>query len=173
VNLPQRARAFALAAYGSPQELEHPNEVATLVDTEDEELWTAALLHDVVEDTEVGLPQIEEEFGPRVAAIVAALTEDDAIEAYGDRKQEARHRVRDAGRDAARVFVADKLSNVRRMRRGQKRADERKLAHYRATLETMRSAYPDLPLLEELEAELRLREPPAPAQAEPRPGARA
>jgi GTP diphosphokinase / guanosine-3',5'-bis(diphosphate) 3'-diphosphatase len=164
VDLAGRARAFALAAYGSPQELEHPNEVAALVDTDDAELWAAALLHDVVEDTDVVPADIEAEFGPRVAGIVAAMTEDDAIDAYGRRKQEHRHRVREAGRDAARVFVADKLSNARRMRRGQKRVDEKKLAHYRATLETMREAYPDLPLLEELDAELRLRESPARAR---------
>jgi hypothetical protein len=60
------------------------------------------------------------------------------------------------------------------MRRGQKQPEAGKLAHYRATLETMRDAYPDLPLLDELEEELRLRAraipPSAPA---PRQGARA
>jgi (p)ppGpp synthase/HD superfamily hydrolase len=164
VDLAARARAFALAAYGSPRELEHPDEVAALVDTDDEELRAAALLHDVVEDTDVEPAGIEAEFGPRVAGIVAAMTEDETIDAYGRRKQEHRHRAREAGRDVARVFVADKLSNVRRMRRGQKRVDEKKLAHYRATLETMREAYPDLPLLEELEAELQLRASPARAR---------
>jgi hypothetical protein len=41
------------------------------------------------------------------------------------------------------------------MRRGQKQPDARKLGHYGATLEMMRAAYPDLPLLDELDSELR------------------
>lgn len=164
MDLARRARTFALAAYGSPQELEHPSEVATLVDTDDEELWAAALLHDIVEDTAVQPADVAAQFGPRVAGIVEAMTEDATIEAYGERKQEHRRRACAAGRDVARVFVADKLSNARRMRRGQKEVDGRKLAHYRATLETMRRAYPDLPLLDELEAELALRHSPARSQ---------
>ena len=50
--------------------------------------------------------------------------------------------------------MADKLSNARRMRRAAKQPDASKIAHYAATLELMRSTYPDLPLLDELEAEL-------------------
>jgi (p)ppGpp synthase/HD superfamily hydrolase len=154
VNLASRAREFAAEAYGPEHDLGHPTEVATLVGSSDEELWAAAMLHDVVEDTDVDLGEIAAEFGSRVAALVGAMTEDDSIADYGDRKQEHRARARDAGADAARLFVADKLSNARRMRRGQKRLDIRKLEHYRATVETMRAAYPDLPLLAELEAEL-------------------
>jgi len=158
VDAARRARAFAAAAYGSDKELEHPTEVATLVGTDDEELWAAALLHDLVEDTDVEVPQIAAEFGSRVAGLVAAMTEDASIADYRERKQEHRLRARDAGRDVALLFVADKLSNARRMRRGQKEVDQSKLDHYRATLETMRAAYPDLPLLAELEAELAARE---------------
>jgi (p)ppGpp synthase/HD superfamily hydrolase len=170
VELAPRARAFAAAAYGSPKELEHPTEVATLVGTGDEELWAAAMLHDLVEDTDVELSDIEAEFGSRVAGLVEAMTEDGSIAGYAERKQEARLRVRDAGRDASLLFVADKLSNARRMRRGQKEPEPRKLRHYAATLETMRGAYPDLPLLDELEEELRFREASGRA---PQPGARA
>lgn len=141
-----------------------------LVGSDDEELWAAALLHDLVEDTDVELADIADAFGSRVAGLVEAMTEDGSIADYGERKQEHRLRVRDAGRDASIVFVADKLSNARRMRRGQKEAEPRKLKHYAATLATMRDAYPDLPLLDELDEELRFRE--ASEQA-PRPGARA
>src|SRR2546421_9484568 len=42
-----------------------------------------------------------------------------------------------------RSFVADKLSNARRMRRGQKAAESRKLGHYARTLETMSATYPE------------------------------
>ena len=105
-----------------------------------------------------------------MAGLVGAMTEDDSISDYGERKEEHRCRVRDAGRDASLLFVADKLSNARRMRRGQKEPEPRKLKHYAATLATMKDAYPGLPLLAELEEELRFRE--ASGQA-PQPGARA
>jgi (p)ppGpp synthase/HD superfamily hydrolase len=165
-----RARAFAAQAYDSSQELEHPTEVATLVGSGDDELYAAALLHDLVEDTDVQLPEIAREFGPRVAALVEAMTEDGSISDYRERKEEARCRVRDSGRDAALLFVADKLSNARRMRAAKKEPDARKIAHYGATLETMRAAYPDLPLLPELQEELEIREATGPV---PQPGARA
>ena len=168
--MPARARAFAAEAYGSAQELEHPTEVATLVGTGDEDLWTAALLHDLVEDTDVELADIAAEFGSRVAGLVGAMTEDGSIADYRERKEEHRHRARDSGRDAALLFVADKLSNARRMRRGQKEPEARKHEHYAATLQTMREAYPDLPLLAELDEELRFR---AATGRAPQPGARA
>jgi (p)ppGpp synthase/HD superfamily hydrolase len=173
VNAASRARAFAAEAYDSDEELEHPTEVATLVGDSDQELWTAALLHDLVEDTGVELPQIAAEFGSRVAALVAAMTEDSSISDYGERKQEHRLRARDAGPDVALLFVADKLSNARRMRRGQKPPDAKKLGHYRDTLDTMRKAYPDLPLLAELESELELRGAARPPEQDPQAHARA
>ena len=40
-----------------------------------EDLVCAGYLHDVVEDSEVTLAEIEEQFGPRVAHLVAAVTE--------------------------------------------------------------------------------------------------
>jgi (p)ppGpp synthase/HD superfamily hydrolase len=151
------ARAFALSAYDSQDELEHPEEVRELVAGvgADDEVQAAALLHDLIEDTDTTLGVVGAEFGSRIAAIVSAMTEDESIEDYAARKQEHRLRTRDAGRDVALVFVADKLSNARRMRRGQKKPAARKLGHYAATLETMREAYPDLPLLDDLDTELR------------------
>jgi (p)ppGpp synthase/HD superfamily hydrolase len=136
--------------------MDHPEEVRELVAGAgaDDEVQRAALLHDAVEDGEMTLGAIAAEHGSRVAAIVSAMTEDESIEDYAERKDEHRARARDAGGDVALLFVADKLSNARRMRRGQKEADARKVGHYGATLETMRAAYPGLPLLDELEAEL-------------------
>jgi hypothetical protein len=50
--------------------------------------------------------------------------------------------------------VADKVSNARRMQHAAKKPDAAKVGHYGATLEIMRQAYPDLPLLDALEREL-------------------
>jgi (p)ppGpp synthase/HD superfamily hydrolase len=121
----------------------------------DDETVAAAVLHDVLEDTDLDASEIAANFGPRVAELVSTLTEDESIEDYEQRKDEHRRRVAEAGRDAALIFVADKLSNARRMRRHAKQPEVRKIAHYAATLELMRSRYPDLPLLDELDEVLR------------------
>jgi (p)ppGpp synthase/HD superfamily hydrolase len=170
-----QAREFAAAAYDSEAELEHPDEVAALVGAGDEELQVAAILHDLVEDTGVQLADIAARFGSRVAGLVGTMTEDESIDPYEDRKHEHRQRARVSGRDVALLFVADKLSNARRMQRGQKEPDGRKIRHYRATLVAMRETHPDLPLLDELEAELAAMEPsPETRASEPatRPRAR-
>ena len=152
----EQARAFAARAYGSTTALEHPLEVARLVERADfrPEVVAAAVLHDVVEDTDVEVQQIAARFGSYVAALVSTLTEDESISGYAERKREHRRRACAAGREASAIFVADKLSNARRMRRAKKEPKARKVAHYGATLELMRSERPDLPMLDKLDREL-------------------
>ena len=55
----------------------HPIEVMETVRRvmDDPEVQAAALLHDVVEDTPVSIRDIEDVFGPRVAALVSDLTD--------------------------------------------------------------------------------------------------
>ena len=59
----------------------HPILVASIVSTitNDESMAVAALLHDVVEDTEVTIEQINERFGDDVAHLVSGLTKIDNI----------------------------------------------------------------------------------------------
>jgi (p)ppGpp synthase/HD superfamily hydrolase len=156
VEIVERARLFALDRYDSPDELEHPEEVRGLVAAVGAggDVQAAALLHDVVEDTDTTAQDIYDEFGSPIGDWVSALTEDELIADYFQRKDEHRRRARDAGREVALLFVADKLSNARRMKRGKKKVKARKLGHYAATAKTMRTAYPDLPLIDDLEAEL-------------------
>ena len=151
-----RARAFALRAYGSEDRLEHPLDVARLVESVgcSDQIVAAALLHDVIEDTDVDSELIASAFGSSVAAFVDALTEDESIRSYPERKADLRTRAIAAGPDAATIFVADKLSRVRRMRRGEKDAKPRKVAHYEATLALASRTYPELPLLDQLRREL-------------------
>jgi (p)ppGpp synthase/HD superfamily hydrolase len=150
------ARAFALRAYGSEDKLEHPFEVARLVEAAgaSEDVVAAAVLHDVVEDTDAGVEEIAAEFGSRIAALVETLTEDESIRAYSERKSDLRTRTCAAGRGAALIAVADKLSRVRSMRRGEKHPRERKVAHYERTLALVRELHPGLPLLDPLGKEL-------------------
>jgi len=41
---------------------------------DDEDVLTAGWLHDIVEDTETSIKEVEEMFGPRVAVLVSAVT---------------------------------------------------------------------------------------------------
>ena len=134
----------------------HPLEVAALVEAAgfSDEIVAAALLHDVVEDTDVEVGQIAAEFGSRIAALVETLTEDESIKGYSARKADLRRRACAAGPEAAFISVADKLSSVRRIRRAQKDPKQRKLAHYEATLALVRGEHPGLPLLDQLGKEL-------------------
>lgn len=81
-----------------------------------DEVLAAALLHDVVEKSEVEIGEIREGFGERVAALVEALTEDETIADYVERKEEHRERVARAGDDALAIFAADKRANVAMLR---------------------------------------------------------
>lgn len=102
----------------------HPMEAVAIVATmtADQELLAAAALHDVVEDTSVGIDEIREQFGERIAALVAA--ESDELPAgipeeqtWHARKQAAIDRLAGASRDAKIVALGDKLSNMRAIAR--------------------------------------------------------
>ena len=55
----------------------HPLEVAQILATltEDEEIITAGILHDIVEDTDGSMEEIESRFGKRVAFLVGSESE--------------------------------------------------------------------------------------------------
>ncbi|MBN1485757.1 MAG: bifunctional (p)ppGpp synthetase/guanosine-3',5'-bis(diphosphate) 3'-pyrophosphohydrolase [Chloroflexia bacterium] len=83
-----------------------------------EDVCIAGLLHDVVEDQEVPLERIVEQFGPRVAEIVAALTErkknpQGGKRPWAVRKREALEDLAQAPPEALAVKAADALHNVR------------------------------------------------------------
>jgi (p)ppGpp synthase/HD superfamily hydrolase len=98
--------------------IEHPLAVAELVleHRYRDEVVAAALLHDVVEKSEAGAAEVRERFGDTVGDLVEALTEDESIPAYEERKEEHRWRVAKAGPEAMAIFAADKLTNVMMLR---------------------------------------------------------
>lgn len=84
--LTEKARAFAAAAHEAVGQLRmytnepyivHPAAVAAIVETvpHTPEMVAAALLHDVVEDTNVTLDEVRAEFGNEVAKMVWWLTD--------------------------------------------------------------------------------------------------
>jgi (p)ppGpp synthase/HD superfamily hydrolase len=154
------AYQMAVSAHHGPRrrgdtEIGHPVAVARLLHENDfpEVVVAAALLHDVVEDTDTELGEIEARFGGEVAQLVGEMTEDETITAYRERKAE--HRGRVAGNSCvAAIYAADKLAKVRRLNEMGKQPEAERLEHYRRTLVELREAEPSLPFLSELAEEL-------------------
>ena len=109
-----------------------------------DELLAAALLHDVVEDTDVTIEEIEEKFGKQVAEIVRGATELDKLEkkaiekesTWQERKEHTIHFLQhDANIDQLLVSGADKLDNLRSIVYDYKRIGEKLWTRFNATKE--------------------------------------
>lgn len=102
---------------GSPY-LAHPLRVCELLaETGAGEITlAAALLHDGVEDSELTVGDVVVRFGVQIGELVAALTEDERIDDWVDRKRALRAQVAEAGEGAAAIYAADKLANLAEMR---------------------------------------------------------
>ena len=99
----------------------HPMEVAQILSTmtRDEDIITAGILHDIVEDTDGTLAEIEKRFGKRVAALVSSESEnkypDEAPENTWLRRKEESLRILKNSEDIGvqMLWLADKLANIR------------------------------------------------------------
>jgi (p)ppGpp synthase/HD superfamily hydrolase len=164
--LVRRAHAFAQRAHhgqlrkdGQPF-IGHPERVAALLEGLGyaDAVVAAALLHDVVEDTPVTLEEVRAAFGDRVAALVAAVTEDPALPP-GERKRAYRERVRDASPAARAICAADKVVNLADLRRVAERGNVRALRRFRGGLdEQVRRFGAELRMLEDTDADPSLRD---------------
>lgn len=160
-ELVHRAWLFAHAAHEGDRRrgdkrVGHPVAVAELLAREGaaDDLVAAALLHDVLEDTTVDRAELEASFGSVVAELVAQVSEDPSIEDYGRRKAHLRAQVEAAGEDAALIFLADKLVQLRELESPAATMAPGKLDHYRKTLALLRGSYPGLPFIDELSRRL-------------------
>lgn len=155
--------------------IEHPLAVAERVAEAgyDDEVLAAALLHDVVEDSELTVAELRERFDETVAALVEVLSDNESIDSYPDRKGEHRARVAAFGEPALAIYAADKLTNVSTLRRAYARQGEEvgtefkvpldlKLEVWEEDAEMLRRRAPELPFppllqvaLTELRAERR------------------
>lgn len=116
-----RAAQFAIEAHQGAERrgkgfpyIIHPMEAAAIVATisNDPEMLAAAILHDTVEDTDVTIEQIEEQFGPRVARLVHVETAQKG-DSWRARREVQIERFKLADRDSKIVALGDKLSNLR------------------------------------------------------------
>jgi (p)ppGpp synthase/HD superfamily hydrolase len=179
------ARAFAALTHAGQRResdgapfIRHPSQVAQLLrDAGCSEVVVAAgLLHDTIDGTRVTVARLAMLFGHDVANLVAAVSEDPSITTYRQRKHELRERVRKARRDAALLFAATKIAEVRelpdRLRRNDERCDttaptrhsstrdrlkrshQLHMEHYHASLQMLQDIAADHPLVTQLAREI-------------------
>ena len=128
MELVSEAIAFAVKAHDGMRRKKsdvpyilHPMEAAVIVGTmtDDQNLIAAAVLHDVVEDADITINEIEIKFGERVRQLVASETEDKRAdrpptETWRVRKEESLAVLKntdDLG--VLMVWLGDKLANMR------------------------------------------------------------
>ncbi|WP_099223521.1 HD domain-containing protein [Listeria costaricensis] len=120
----EKAKAYARAAHeGQKRKItgeiyfSHPLNVARILRQAgfSEDVVIAGLLHDVVEDTVVTGAEIEQEFGPHVAALVLSHTENKAL-SWEERKAHTIETVRTGSLEEKALIVADKYDNLSSIR---------------------------------------------------------
>jgi hypothetical protein len=168
------AYAVALAAHGDQRRpsdgrcfMDHVVEVAGLLHDAgfDDELVAVGLLHDAVERGTLKEPELRAKMGTSICSLVMTLSEDSRISSFDWRKADLRRQVENAGALAVTVYAADKLSDIRGLRRGVEiygdGLDERlgtsvasMTAHYRESVEMVESVRPGSVFLPALRMEL-------------------
>ena len=139
MELVSEAIAFAVKAHDGMRRKKsdapyilHPMEAAVIVGTmtDDQNLIAAAVLHDVVEDADVKIEEIEEKFGKRVRELVQSETEDKradlpAGDTWRIRKEESLEVLKNTDDVAVlMVWIGDKLANMRAIYRSFKAEGE-------------------------------------------------
>jgi len=119
-RLERAIRLAVMAHAGQPRKADpqvpyatHPLHVGFMVceAAGDEDCVIAALLHDVLEDTDVTPEDLDEAFGPRVTGIVREVSEDKTLP-WDERKARMVEHLRKASPEACLVAAADKIHNL-------------------------------------------------------------
>ncbi|MCX6311741.1 MAG: HD domain-containing protein [Bacteroidetes bacterium] len=95
--------------------INHPLEVMHLLihtgEINDPEILIAAVLHDVVEDTNITIQEITDRFGEKVAKIVLELTDDKSL-TKEERKMQQLISAIQLSESAKHIRISDKICNV-------------------------------------------------------------
>ena len=140
----------------------HPLEVAQLLSGRGcpDHVVAAGVLHDVIEDADVGQDELERRFGPEVARLVAAVSEPAPHGPYAWRKARLRVAVAGADPEAALIYAADKVAKTRELRMHLAQSPTprdvpaEKLEHYWASLDLLERRLGGHPLVRQLRFEL-------------------
>jgi hypothetical protein len=164
----ERQHAGQRRSFGPGAFIEHPLEVALLLYDAGahDHVIAAGVLHDAVEKGGADAADLRARFGAGVAGLVLAVTEDETIPRYAQRKAALRRQVGAAGPDAQLIFAADKVSRVHELRlavaRCSRRGEQpdpsllrpRRLLHYRRCLAMLEARLRGSALVDQLRAEL-------------------
>ncbi|HBE90791.1 MAG: hypothetical protein A3E37_02790 [Candidatus Andersenbacteria bacterium RIFCSPHIGHO2_12_FULL_46_9] len=166
----QKAIRFAITAHDGQTRkgkdipyITHPLTVALILSQvgASEDVIVAGILHDVVEDSDVELDDVQEQFGEPVADLVKAVTEEDKGLPWETRKRIALGHIKDMNHDALLLKSADVLHNLLELvHDGEEQGDvvfekfnapkEEKLAQQQKLVKALESAWPENPLLPEI-----------------------
>ena len=120
VDFAKKAHAGAFRKSDNEPYIVHPLEVCIIASglTEDVDVLIAALLHDVVEDTDFTAEDIRSKFGDRVTSLVADETEDKMANvpkavSWMMRKEKFIDHLKLAPKEARIICLSDKVSNLR------------------------------------------------------------
>jgi len=143
----QRRKDRAASPY-----INHPIALASVLvregGVEDVEVLCAALLHDTVEDTATTRKEIRRAFGPRIAGIVAEVTDDKRLSKARRKSLQVKHAARITP-EAKLVKLADKICNLRDVaRRPPASWDRKRQREYfdwaRRVIDRLRGVHPKL-----------------------------
>lgn len=106
--------------------MNHPTNVAStlLAAGFDEAVVAAGYLHDVVEDTTVGIVQISDQFGEKVTALVEANTEDKRLP-WKERKGQTIQAAKHGSIEVKALIAADKMDNLTNVLKYEKQMGEK------------------------------------------------
>jgi len=152
MSLVEKAYIFAMAAhaavgqkrkYTGEDYIVHPVEVCNLIEKStivNDEMRAAALLHDVVEDTQVSIELIKREFGKCVATLVEGLTDVSKAEDGNRAKRKEIDRQHIAKQSAAckTIKLTDLISNSRSILQHDKDFAKVYLKEKKALLEVLK-----------------------------------
>ncbi len=106
----QRRKGFNQVPY-----INHPLKVALMLDEcdeHDDNILIAAILHDVIEDTDASYEEISREFNKEVADLVIEVTDDKELP-YAIRKELQVKGAPALSENAKKIKIADKICNIR------------------------------------------------------------
>ena len=167
----QQAIRFAIEAHAEQTRkgndipyITHPLTIALILSQAgaSEDVIVAGILHDVVEDSDVELDDVLNEFGDNVAELVKAVTEEDKSLSWESRKRTALAHIKDMSHDALLLKSADVLHNLSELihdveEQGEvvfekfNAPKEKKLTQQQNLVKALELAWPENPLLSEIE----------------------
>lgn len=120
---------IGLVAMEAMAAIAHGNDIAS-----PDLLVSCALLHDTIEDTDISVDELEQEFGADVASGVLALSKDASLPTKAEQMTDSLRRIKSEPKEVWMVKLADRITNLQPP---PKHWDKAKIANYRSEAATI------------------------------------